>query len=98
MDAEQFSEEVLALVDRIPPGQVCTYGLIAGAVGAGGPRQVGSVVRRDGAAVPWWRVVRADGSLPAAQAARAVPHYIDEGTPRRHDGRVDMRRALWPAP
>ncbi|MPZ95335.1 MAG: cysteine methyltransferase [Propionibacteriales bacterium] len=94
MDQEAYVEAVLSLVEQIPPGRVLSYGLIAEYVGAGGPRQVGAVMAEYGGGVPWWRVVRADGSLPRSHDDRARAHYLDEGTPLRH-GRVDIRQALW---
>ena len=56
-----FAEEVLSLVERIPPGRVMSYGAIAEYVGQGGPRQVGTVMARYGGGVPWHRVVTASG-------------------------------------
>ncbi|NRQ49942.1 MGMT family protein [Aeromicrobium stalagmiti] len=91
-----FTDRVLDLVERIPPGQVLSYGLIAEMLQDGGPRQVGRVMALEGAAVPWWRVVRANGSLPASHAIDAQVHYREEGTPMRANGSsVDMREALW---
>ena len=92
--AEEYVEAVLSLVERIPPGRVTTYGAIAEAVG-GGPRQVGSVMSRHGAPVPWWRVVRADGSLPPSHLGEAQRRYTEEGTPRRPSGHVLIREAFW---
>ncbi|BDH15032.1 hypothetical protein HOK021_62110 [Streptomyces hygroscopicus] len=74
-----------------------------GGRGVGGPRQVGRVMALYGGAVPWWRVVRADGQLLPGQELRALAHYRDEGTPLRtaartaedHIPRLDMRRARW---
>lgn len=56
-----------------------------------------------GSAVPWWRVVRSDGTLLPAHELRALDHYRAEGTPLReashraegHIPRIDMRRARW---
>ena len=57
-----------------------------------------------GGAVPWWRVVRADGALLPGHELRALDHYRDGGHPaargaaRRAEGhmpRLDMRRARW---
>jgi alkylated DNA nucleotide flippase Atl1 len=57
---------------------------------------------RHGGPVPWWRVVRADGSLPPSHEDNARAHYLDEGTPLRRSGAVDMAAAFWepepPAP
>jgi alkylated DNA nucleotide flippase Atl1 len=92
---------VLSVVERIPPGRVLSYGLIAEYVGRFGPRQVGNVMSMYGSTVPWWRVVRVDGSLPESHQREALPHYREERTPLRGDIgdarrlRVDMRAALW---
>jgi alkylated DNA nucleotide flippase Atl1 len=48
-----------------------------------------------GGSVPWWRVVRADGSLPPSHDDEARVHYLEEGTPFRRGGRIDMARAAW---
>ncbi|MEU2282826.1 MGMT family protein [Streptomyces sp. NPDC013178] len=69
----------------------------------GGPRQVGRVMALYGVAVPWWRVVRADGVLLPGHELRALDHYRAEGTPLKeasraaegHLPRLDMRRARW---
>lgn len=95
-DPHEYAELVLELVDRIPPGWVMSYGDVAEFVGLGGPRQVGRVMSAQGGGVPWWRVIRADGSPLAGHERRALEHYREEGTPMRTDGtKVDMRRARW---
>jgi alkylated DNA nucleotide flippase Atl1 len=80
---EAYVERVLSLVELIPPGRATTYGAIADAVGRGGPRQVGRTMAVYGGGVPWWRVVRADGSLPESHQREALAHYREEGTPLR---------------
>jgi len=94
LDPEEYVERVLEYVERVPRGRVTTYGAIADAVG-GGPRQVGSVMSRHGGPVPWWRVVRADGSLPPSHEVEARQAYLEEGTPLRPSGSVDIVRAFW---
>ncbi len=102
--SEEFTERVLSLVEQIPPGRVLSYGVIAHVLRehgleAGGPRHVGAVMAYDGGGVPWWRVVRADGSLPPSHIGRAQEHYREEQTPLRSGGAsVDMRLALWDGP
>lgn len=91
---EAYVERVLETVEQIPPGRVTTYGAIAAVVG-GGPRQVGTVMSHHGGPVPWWRVVRADGTLPPSHDGRAAAHYEAEGTPQRADGRLVMLEAFW---
>lgn len=98
MTGEEYAEAVLAVVERIPWGRVTTYGAIADALFdeyGGGPRQVGSVMARHGGPVPWWRVVRADGTLPPSHGEEARQAYLEEATPLRSSGAVDLRRALW---
>ncbi|GAA2416900.1 MGMT family protein [Streptomyces pulveraceus] len=99
----EYAERVLDVAELIPPGRVMTYGDVAEWLGEGGPRQVGRVMSLYGAAVPWWRVVRADGALLPGHELRALDHYRAESTPLReasrgaegHLPRLDMRRARW---
>lgn len=93
-DLTEFGEAVLAVVERIPPGRVMTYGAIADVVGRGGPRGVGAVMARDGMAVTWWRVVRANGTLPSHLMPDAQEHWFAEGTALRR-GIVDVAQAHW---
>ncbi|MFD7506718.1 MGMT family protein [Streptomyces sp. NPDC059850] len=98
-----YAERVLDVAELIPPGRVMTYGDIAEWLEEGGPRQVGRVMALYGGAVPWWRVVRADGALLPGSELRALGHYREEGTPLRaaprsaegHLPKIDMRRARW---
>jgi alkylated DNA nucleotide flippase Atl1 len=91
-----FALDVLDVVAAIPAGAVLTYGDVAELLGQGGPRSVARVLSRYGGSVPWWRVLRADGSPAPQVARRALEHYRDEGTPLRAYGtRVDMGRARW---
>jgi methylated-DNA-protein-cysteine methyltransferase-like protein len=79
--------EVLERVREIPAGFVRTYGDVS----PGAPRFAGTVLFEcDEPDLPWWRVVRADGSL--AKGARQRCHLADEGVPFRGD-RVDMAKA-----
>lgn len=95
-EPSEYAERVLDVVDTIPAGRVMAYGDIAALLGEGGPRQVGRVMALWGGGVPWWRVIRADGSPPPGHEAEALRHYRDEGTPLRAEPRrVDMRRARW---
>lgn len=93
-----YAEEVLAVVERIPPGRVLSYGDIAEHLGTGGPRQVGAVMAAYGGSVPWWRVLRSDGSPPRCHDGVALSRLATEGCPLRPGGeRVDMGRARWAA-
>lgn len=93
MVSEEFAEQVLAIVERIPPGRVMTYGDIGVAVGVEAPRAVGRVMALYGHASPWWRVVPASGHPPQGHARLALPHYLEEGTPLR---RVNLPKGAEP--
>jgi alkylated DNA nucleotide flippase Atl1 len=83
--------EVMARVREIPPGFVRTYGDVSPRA----PRFAGTVLFEcDDPDLPWWRVVRADGSL--AKGSRQRRHLIAEGVPFRGD-RVDMAAARMPS-
>ena len=97
---DDYSAQVLDVIDAIPPGHVMSYGDIAEYLGQGGPRQVGRVLSRYGGAAPWWRVIHADGTPPPGSEAAALRHYLAERTPLRSVAspvRVDMRQARWHA-
>ena len=84
------AERVLERIRAIPPGFVRSYGDVS----PGAPRFAGTVLSEtDDPGVPWFRVVRADGSL--AKGARQRALLDAEGVPFRGD-RVDMRVARLP--
>lgn len=59
-----FSGLVYRAVRSVPPGSCASYGEIAEEAGRpGAARAVGAILSRS-EGLPWWRVVRADGSLP----------------------------------
>lgn len=91
-----FARLVLDLVDRIPPGRVMAYGDIAEWLEQGSPRLVARVMSTYGEEVPWWRVLRADGTCAPEVIDRQAPLLDDEGVAwkvRAH--RVDMTTARW---
>jgi alkylated DNA nucleotide flippase Atl1 len=83
------ADTVLARVREIPPGFVRAYSDLD----PGAPRFAGAVLSATTEAVPWHRVVRADGSVPKGERQRAL---LDaEGVPFRGN-RVDMKIAHFP--
>lgn len=101
-----YVEAVLAVVGLVPAGCAVSYGDVAELLGSGGPRQVGAVMSHYGSAVPWWRVLKASGHAPAGHEARALQHYLQEGTALLGDHagylragqgrwRVDLAAARW---
>jgi methylated-DNA-protein-cysteine methyltransferase related protein len=81
------AEVVLARVRAIPPGFVSCYSDLD----PGAPRFAGAVLAgADEPGLPWWRVVRADGSVPKGERQRRL--LEDEGVPFCGE-RVDMKNA-----
>ncbi len=82
--------QIIARVRATPAGFVRTYGDIA----PGAPRLAGAVLHGcHDPTVPWYRIVRADGSLAKGDRQRALLEA--EGVPF-HGARVDMRVARLP--
>ena len=81
---DEQAARVLAVVRRIPPGRVLTYGDVAAlAEGGATARDVGQVLLHhgDGEDVPWWRVLRADGTPPPHLLDRQLALLRAEATP-----------------
>jgi methylated-DNA-protein-cysteine methyltransferase related protein len=84
------AERILERIRAIPPGFVRAYGDVS----PGAPRHAGAVLYAcEDPAVPWHRVVRADGSLAKGERQRALLEA--EGVPFR-GRRVDMAVARLP--
>ena len=66
-----------------------SYGDVAVCAGIASPRQVGRLLASTDHAVPWHRVVRADGSLAAPDKGRQRRLLSAEGV-RFRGSRVDM--------
>jgi methylated-DNA-protein-cysteine methyltransferase-like protein len=83
-------EAVLERIRATPEGFVRAYGDVS----PGAPRFAGTVLHADhDPDLPWWRIVRADGSLAKGERQRAL--LLAEGVPFRGD-KVDMRAARIP--
>jgi alkylated DNA nucleotide flippase Atl1 len=87
-------EAVFDVVEQIPPGRVSTYGAIGRLIGIG-PRRVARALSSGGGAVPWYRVVRADGSAAEPVRVEQSARLAAEGVPMRN-GRVDLSAVGWP--
>jgi alkylated DNA nucleotide flippase Atl1 len=87
MSMDATGAAILRRIAAIPPGFVRTYGDVS----PGAPRLAGYVLRHcSGSAVPWHRVVRADGSLAQGERQRLLLER--EGVPFR-GRRVHMQVA-----
>ena len=93
-DPLDVDEAVVDVVERLPPGRVSTYGAIGRLVGVGS-RRVARALSSGGAAVPWHRVVRADGTAAEPVRVHQLELLAAEGVPMR-EGRVDLTAVGWP--
>lgn len=97
-DPEAYVEAVLALVERIPPGRVMSYGAIAECLfdqfGRGSARRVGTIMAQHGDGVPWHRVVNATGRLVPGHEHEARRRLAAEGLVLTGET-VPMRRYAW---
>jgi methylated-DNA-protein-cysteine methyltransferase-like protein len=86
---EDFRRRVLAVINRLAPGEVVSYGDVAAEAGyPGAARGVGAVLAHSAdEGLPWWRVVMADGRLAPGKEARQGALLGGEGV-AVHDGRV----------
>jgi alkylated DNA nucleotide flippase Atl1 len=93
-DPLDVDEAVFDVVERIPPGRVSTYGAIGRLIGIG-PRRVARALSSGGGAVPWHRVVRADGTAAEPVRVEQLGLLAAEGVPVR-SGKVDLDAVRWP--
>jgi methylated-DNA-protein-cysteine methyltransferase-like protein len=94
-------DQVYALVQRIPPGRVMTYGQIATAITHRlSPRAVGWALHGCPDDVPWQRVVNASGGcstdrLPDLPTGMQRQLLEQEGVVFRENGTLDLDTYRW---
>jgi methylated-DNA-protein-cysteine methyltransferase-like protein len=101
--ASSFDRQVYAMVARIPPGRLATYGQIAELIGAWGcARQVGWALRRLPlpSELPWHRVVNAAGRValsPGREGSDWIQRQmlIDEGIAVDGRGHLALAPHRW---
>jgi methylated-DNA-protein-cysteine methyltransferase-like protein len=75
-----FEERVVEVLLRLQPGDVVTYGEVAEEAGyPGTARAVGTLLRRSGQDLPWWRVVGVGGRIRTPNPDRQARLLIAEG-------------------
>ena len=99
---KRFHSGVYRLVERIPRGQVATYGQIAALLGhPRSARAVGRAMKHAPAHVPWQRVVNAQGSISRrANVGGMLTQRVmleQEGVVVRR-GRIRLREHRWTGP
>lgn len=85
-----FADHVCQVIRVLAPGEVVSYGDVAHDAGRpGAARAVGVVLaqRSDTDGLPWWRVVRSDGTLPPVAPREHSERLAAEGVTVRA-GRV----------
>lgn len=80
------AETIFERVRRVPPGFVTTYGDLS----PGSPRHAGRALAGMPGDLPWWRVVRSDGTW--AKGAEQRARLLADGVPLRGQ-RVVMAEA-----
>jgi len=79
-----------SVVADLAPGEVVSYGEVARRAGRrGAARAVGAFLAEHGGALPWWRVVRADGTLASHKVADQARRLRAEGVEVRAGRVVD---------
>ena len=85
---ESFEQRVGDVLRRLKPGEVVTYGEVAEEAGSPrAARAVGNLLAEGAEGLPWWRVVRSDGTLAARHRREQVRRLESEGI-RVQEGRV----------
>jgi alkylated DNA nucleotide flippase Atl1 len=87
---------VVAVIARIPAGQVVTYGDVAGMADAPSAQVVGQVLSLEGADLPWQRVLHANGTCSPHLRDEQLALLLAEGV-SSVDGKVELRRYRWEA-
>lgn len=78
-----LEELIPEIVAAIPAGRVMSYSQVAAHAGSRAARAVGKFMAHSDGSLPWWRVIRADGTVHESLAAAALEHYRAEGTALR---------------
>lgn len=80
-----FEESVDAVLRRLRPGEVVTYGEVAEEAGKpGAARAVGRLLATVDAGWPWWRVVTSTGRLVPGHEAEHAKRLRAEGVEIRN--------------
>ena len=85
-----FEMAVIEAINSLGPGEVASYGEIAQEAGwPGAARAVGNILKTS-EGLPWWRVIRSDGSLAATNRTEQARRLRAEGV-KVWKGKVRVR-------
>ncbi|MGB3209220.1 MAG: MGMT family protein [Desulforhopalus sp.] len=99
--ADIFMTRARAIISRIPPGLVTTYGIIAECAGnRSGARQVARILYSSSTKyqLPWHRVVNRSGLIsprPSMSHLLQRQLLLDEGVYFGENGKIDLSIFLW---
>lgn len=102
MDNADSASQVYQVISQIPPGRLCSYGVVASMAGLPGrARWVGRLLSRlpEDSLLPWFRVVNSGGKISFPEGSenhrRQLDSLVAEGSAER-SGRVFWRQCRWP--
>jgi methylated-DNA-protein-cysteine methyltransferase-like protein len=107
---DAFFSAVWKIVREVPPGNVTTYGQVAGYIPCpqGVPseiypavraRWVGQAMAASPSGVPWQRVINSQGKISGRAGAERQRSLLEaEGIPFDERQRVDLKRYGWAGP
>ncbi len=99
--ARSAYERVYAVVHRVPPGRIATYGQVARVAGLGDhARMVGYALAAlpSGTAVPWHRVINAQGTVSERRSGDTLSQRMRlerEGVAFDARGRISLATFGW---
>ncbi len=103
---QEFNERVWALVRKVPPGKVATYGQIAmmlkppagidsAAYRAFGPRWVGGAMAACPEDIPWQRVINSQGRISERPGAAKQRQLLKQEGIEFVKNRIDLKQYGW---
>lgn len=96
-----FSEQVIQIIQSIPPGKVMTYGMVARCAGSPtGARQVSRLLHSCGRKynLPWFRIIGSGGqiSIPSGDGYDLQKALLEEeGVEFDSRDKIDLDKYQW---
>jgi len=97
---EEFTQKVITIIRKIPPGKVMTYGQVAFMAGnPGGARQISRILHSlsEKEKLPWHRVINRLGKISLPQGfgfEEQMFRLKKEGVEFDENGRISLKRFL----
>lgn len=92
----EFEQQIILAIAALREGEVVTYGEIAERAGnAKAPRAVGRVLSSSDRDLPWWRVLRSDGTLLKSHLKTQTELLSEEGVVVRRGKVISAPYGRW---